>query len=79
MASTVPPPADVSGEAPPATATPERPPGDGGRRHLGDVTLLAITALATLPILWLGYGTDRPGERGSRLRLDRPWRRRGQN
>jgi hypothetical protein len=37
--------------APPA-ATPD------GRRELGDRALLLITAAVTLPILWMGYGTD---------------------
>ena len=38
-----------------------RSPGDPGRpatRGLSDWTLLAITAAVTLPILWMGYGTD---------------------
>ena len=38
-----------------------RQPGDGERQAaagLGDWALLAITAAVTLPILWMGYGTD---------------------
>jgi hypothetical protein len=30
----------------------------GGRRELGDRALLLVTAAVTLPILWMGYGTD---------------------
>ncbi len=40
---------------------PVGPPADGGgpaTRGFGDWTLLAITAVVTLPILWMGYGTD---------------------
>ena len=33
-------------------------PADEGRRGLPDWALLAITAVVTLPIAWLGYGTD---------------------
>jgi len=29
-----------------------------GRRELGDRALLLVTAAVTLPILWMGYGTD---------------------
>jgi hypothetical protein len=36
----------------PPVATPD------GRRELSDRTLLLITAAVTLPILWMGYGTD---------------------
>jgi hypothetical protein len=32
--------------------------GDPATRGLGDWALLAITAAVTLPILWMGYGTD---------------------
>jgi hypothetical protein len=49
-----PPPAnDVPDEGPDARAT-ER--GDG--RHLGDRALVLITAVLSLPLVWLGYGTD---------------------
>jgi hypothetical protein len=32
--------------------------GDSERRELSDVALVAITAAVTLPLLWMGYGTD---------------------
>ncbi len=47
MASTVP----DTNEAP-------APPGPAPAPELGDGVLVAITAAVTLPILWLGYGTD---------------------
>jgi hypothetical protein len=59
---------------PPAVPTPHVPRGTGAgggcaagqpddttgaaTRGLGDWALLAITAVVTLPILWMGYGTD---------------------
>jgi hypothetical protein len=43
----------VNGDSAPGDTT-----GEAGRTGLGDGALLAITALVTLPILWLGYGTD---------------------
>jgi hypothetical protein len=50
--------------APPTTAAP--PPGEGARAHPGDAprreltdrTLALVTAAVTLPVLWMGYGTD---------------------
>ena len=51
--------ADASGEAPQAlTVAAEPRPGAGRATVLGDAWLVAITAAVTLPILWLGYGTD---------------------
>ena len=51
--------ADASGEAPQAlTVAAEPRPGADRATVLGDAWLLAITAAVTLPILWLGYGTD---------------------
>jgi hypothetical protein len=51
--------ADASGEAPqPLTVAAEPRPGAGRATVLGDAWLVAITAAVTLPILWLGYGTD---------------------
>ena len=58
MASTARLRADASGEAtqPLTVAAPQ--PGAGRSTLLGDRWLLVITAAVTLPILWLGYGTD---------------------
>jgi hypothetical protein len=51
--------ADASGEAPQAlTVAAEPRPGAGRATVLGDAWLVAITAAVTLPILWMGYGTD---------------------
>jgi hypothetical protein len=59
MASTARLRADTSGEAPQALTVAEAPePGVSGSTVLGDGWLVAITAAVTLPILWLGYGTD---------------------
>jgi hypothetical protein len=59
MASTARLRADTSGEAPQALTVAEAPePGVNGSTVLGDGWLVAITAAVTLPILWLGYGTD---------------------
>ena len=73
MASSAPPPVGATGEtAAPSGAGSARPAGSApsaaraesprnGRwtdRGLSDLTLLAVTAVVTLPILWLGYGTD---------------------
>lgn len=43
--------------APDATSTAPHEAPDG-RRELGDRALLLVTAAVTLPILWMGYGTD---------------------
>ena len=63
MAPSAPVPADAPGEAPEAApdltattstaAAPPEPPAG-----LSERALVAITAVVTLPILWLGYGTD---------------------
>lgn len=59
MASTARLRADTSGEAPNALTVAEAPDADvSGSTVLGDGWLVAITAAFTLPILWLGYGTD---------------------
>jgi hypothetical protein len=59
MASTARLRADTSGEAPQALTVAEAPePGVNGSTVFGDGWLVAITAAVTLPILWLGYGTD---------------------
>ena len=59
MPSTARLPADASGEAPQTLTVAAEPPlGAARTRVLGDRWLLAVTAVATLPILWLGYGTD---------------------
>jgi hypothetical protein len=42
----------------PAARTAPPPATPDGRRELGDRALLLITAAVTLPILWMGYGTD---------------------
>ena len=46
-------------DGPPGTGAggPEGP-GPAERTGLGDLVLLAIAAAVTLPVLWLGYGTD---------------------
>ncbi|MGH9227470.1 MAG: hypothetical protein ACRD07_01860 [Acidimicrobiales bacterium] len=54
-------PADVALGAEGTGSLAVRKPDEGGRadtRGLSDRALLAITAVATLPILWMGYGTD---------------------
>jgi hypothetical protein len=54
----------TAGVPPTATTTlsrpePDRPRDSGPRRgELSDRALVAVTALVTLPILWMGYGTD---------------------
>jgi hypothetical protein len=62
MASPAPLPLDASGEsAPPGSDRSSRPPAAASPTAgtgLRDRTLLAVTAAVTLPILWLGYGTD---------------------
>src|SRR5262245_25306155 len=59
MASTVPDTAEVPEPTPGSAPAPATTTGAGaGRRELGDGLLVAITAAVTLPILWLGYGTD---------------------
>jgi hypothetical protein len=65
MASSVPLPIDAPDEvselqiATAAQPSPEvEPPPSEGTAGLSDRALLLITAVATLPILWLGYGTD---------------------
>jgi hypothetical protein len=59
MASTARLRADTSGEAPQALTVADAPaPDAAGATVLDDGWLVAITAAVTLPILWLGYGTD---------------------
>jgi len=51
--------ADASGQAPQSLTVAAAPhPGAGRFAVLGERWLVAITAAVTLPILWLGYGTD---------------------
>ncbi len=55
MASTATSPPD----APDASGTGDTPDGAAGaRRRLSDGALVAITAVVTLPLVWMGYGTD---------------------
>ena len=49
--------ADVSPTSPTAAA-PAATVATAPRRGLSDRALVAVTALVTLPVLWLGYGTD---------------------
>jgi hypothetical protein len=56
-------PGAVAVDRPPATATAPAPaaparPTTAPARPISDAWLVAITGIVTLPILWLGYGTD---------------------
>ncbi len=59
-ASAVPAPPDEPGAGPPAqeAAASGGVAAPAGRAGFGDLTLAGITAVVTLPILWMGYGTD---------------------
>src|SRR5215471_2907396 len=50
-------PASVS-DAPDVVAAGDPPESATAARGLSDLTLVAITAVLTLPVLWMGYGTD---------------------
>ena len=73
MASSAPSPVGATGEsaassgagsarsgasAPAAEVAASARGGPGAARGLSDLALVAVTAVVTLPILWLGYGTD---------------------
>lgn len=61
MARSAPVAAGASGDVPDPLVGPRGAPArarGGTRDGLGDRALVAITALVTLPILWMGYGTD---------------------
>jgi hypothetical protein len=45
-------------EPEPVTARTAPPPGARGARRFGDGVLALVTGAVTLPILWMGYGTD---------------------
>jgi hypothetical protein len=58
MASTATSPSGAPGPTD-AGAGDERPgTGEARRRELSDLGLVAVTAAVTLPLLWMGYGTD---------------------
>lgn len=56
----VPPPQAAQATGAPPAARTDDPPGEPPepRPGLSDRALLIVTALVTLPVLWLGYGTD---------------------
>ncbi|MFS8480301.1 MAG: hypothetical protein FWJ94_00185 [Acidimicrobiia bacterium] len=58
-AATAPGPGGARGAAaPPAAGPPAARRAASGERRLGDRALAALTAALTLPVLWMGYGTD---------------------
>jgi hypothetical protein len=50
--------APAAASSPASAAPPAEPAGPARGRELGDRTLALVTAAVTLPILWMGYGTD---------------------